>query len=170
MRWIHQAILLSSFKWASACLYRLGRGESECVNHSVVSDSLQPHGLQPTRLLCPWNSQAQILEWVASPFSRGSSQPRDQTWSPSFAGRFLTIWATRDAFERGEEGVLGDGPRPGELQWSSLWQHKREWVGLSSLSGQRHEGEGSEWRGGWVGVFSKICPFSMEKKGIFPIH
>ena len=22
---------------------------------SVVSDSLQPHGLQPTRLLCPWN-------------------------------------------------------------------------------------------------------------------
>ena len=23
---------------------------------SVVSDSLRPHGLQPTRLLCPWNS------------------------------------------------------------------------------------------------------------------
>ena len=23
---------------------------------SVVSDSLQPRGLQPTRLLCPWNS------------------------------------------------------------------------------------------------------------------
>ena len=21
-----------------------------------MSDSLQPHGLQPTRLLCPWNS------------------------------------------------------------------------------------------------------------------
>ena len=27
-----------------------------CVSHSVVSDSLQPHGLQPTRLLSPWNS------------------------------------------------------------------------------------------------------------------
>ena len=26
------------------------------VNHSVVSDSLQPHELWPTRLLCPWNS------------------------------------------------------------------------------------------------------------------
>ena len=25
-------------------------------SHSVVSDSLQPHGLQPPRLLCPWNS------------------------------------------------------------------------------------------------------------------
>ena len=25
------------------------------MNHSVVSDSSQPHGLQPTRLLCPWD-------------------------------------------------------------------------------------------------------------------
>ena len=25
-----------------------------CVSRSVVSDSLRPHGLQPTRLLCPW--------------------------------------------------------------------------------------------------------------------
>ena len=29
--------------------------------------------LDPTSLLCPWNSQARILEWVAIPFSRGSS-------------------------------------------------------------------------------------------------
>ena len=27
--------------------------------HSVVSDSLQPHGLQPTRLLCPWGFSRQ---------------------------------------------------------------------------------------------------------------
>ena len=26
-------------------------------SRSVVSESLRPHGLQPTRLLCPWNSQ-----------------------------------------------------------------------------------------------------------------
>ena len=26
------------------------------LSHSVVSNSLQPHGLQPARLLCPWNS------------------------------------------------------------------------------------------------------------------
>ena len=25
------------------------------LSHSVASDSLQPHGLQPARLLCPWN-------------------------------------------------------------------------------------------------------------------
>ena len=38
-----------------------------------------------------------ILEWVALPFSRGSSQPRDQTQVSCIAGRFLTSWATREA-------------------------------------------------------------------------
>ena len=36
--------------------------------------------------------QARILEWVASPFSRGSSQPRDQIWVSCIAGRFFIIW------------------------------------------------------------------------------
>ena len=31
----------------------------------------------------PWILQARTLEWVAVPFSKGSSQPRDWTWSPS---------------------------------------------------------------------------------------
>ena len=35
--------------------------------------------------------QARILEWVALPFSRGSSQPRDQTQVSHFAGRFFTV-------------------------------------------------------------------------------
>ena len=135
--------------------------------YSVVSDSLWPHGLEPTRFLCPWdlrekntgvdchfflqgifptqgsNShlllwqadsllpshlgshvcicaklsqtlckpvdysqkgsslhgilQARILEWVAISLSRGSSQPRDQTWVFHVAGRHFTIWATREA-------------------------------------------------------------------------
>ena len=38
--------------------------------------------------------QARILEWVAFPFSRGSSQPRDQTQVSRIAGRFFTSWAT----------------------------------------------------------------------------
>ena len=40
--------------------------------------------------------QARILEWVAFPFSRGSSQPRDRTQVSCIAGRFFTIWATRE--------------------------------------------------------------------------
>ena len=35
--------------------------------------------------------QARILEWVVVTFSRGSSQPRDQTWVSCIAARFFTI-------------------------------------------------------------------------------
>ena len=41
--------------------------------------------------------QARILEWVAFPFSRGSSQPRNRTQVFHIAGRFFTRWATREA-------------------------------------------------------------------------
>ena len=44
---------------------------------------------KPTRLLCPWDSPSRILEWTAIAFSRGSSQPRDQIWVSSIAGRIL---------------------------------------------------------------------------------
>ena len=45
--------------------------------------------------------QARILEWVAFPFSRGSSQPRDQTPVSRTAGRFFASWATREAKDTG---------------------------------------------------------------------
>ena len=32
------------------------KSKNESVSHSVVSDSLWPRGLWPTKLLCPWNS------------------------------------------------------------------------------------------------------------------
>ena len=35
-------------------------GRFLCVSHSVVSDSLWPHGLYLTRLLCPWKSPGKI--------------------------------------------------------------------------------------------------------------
>ena len=35
--------------------------------------------------------QARMLEWVAMPSSRGSSQPRDQTQVSLITGRFFTI-------------------------------------------------------------------------------
>ena len=41
--------------------------------------------------------KARILEWVAISFSRGSSRLRDRTQFYCFAGRFFSIWATREA-------------------------------------------------------------------------
>ena len=37
------------------------------LSHSVVSDSLRPHGLQPARLLCPWRFSRQEY-WSGLPF------------------------------------------------------------------------------------------------------
>ena len=41
--------------------------------------------------------QARIMEWVAIPFFKGSSQPRDQTQASHIAGGFFTIWDSREA-------------------------------------------------------------------------
>ena len=59
------------------------------------SDSLWPHGLYTVCEIL----QARILEWVAFPFSKRSSQPRDQTQVSHVAGGCFTSWATREAQE-----------------------------------------------------------------------
>ena len=60
-----------------------------------MSDSLQPCGLQPGSSVYGV-LQATVLEWVALPSSRRSSQPRDQT-RVSCIIRFLTTKATWEA-------------------------------------------------------------------------
>ena len=42
--------------------------------------------------------QARILEWVAISYSRGSSRSMDQTQVSCIAGRFFTLWATKETF------------------------------------------------------------------------
>ena len=43
--------------------------------------------------------QARRLEWVAFPFFRGSSQPRDQAQVSHIVGGFFTSWAMRETQE-----------------------------------------------------------------------
>ena len=59
--------------------------------------------------------QARILDWVAISFSMGSSQARNQTRVSCIAGRFFTSWATRQACNAGDPGLIpGSGKAPGE--------------------------------------------------------
>ena len=51
---------------------------------------MRPQRLWPSRLLCPWDFQARVLEWVAIPFSRGPPNPGIEPGSPTLAGRFFT--------------------------------------------------------------------------------
>ena len=41
--------------------------------------------------------QARIVEWAVIPFSRGSSQPKDETQVSLIVGWFFMSWATREA-------------------------------------------------------------------------
>ena len=61
--------------------------------------------------------QARTLEWVATPSSRGSSQPRDQTQVSHIAVRFFTIWAMKEAqFPLGLTGLIS----------LLVWKHQSE--------------------------------------------
>ena len=113
--------------------WRLDEKWSGSESSSVMSDSLQPHGLYspcmtnpaqntgvgslsllegifPTQGLnpglphCRWilyqlnhKGSPSILEWVAYPFSSGSSRPRNRTGVSCIAGGFFTNWAIREA-------------------------------------------------------------------------
>ena len=68
----------------------------------VEVKSLSPALCDPVDCSQPGSSvhgilQARILEWVAIPFSRGSSWPKDQTQVSCIAGGFFTLWASREA-------------------------------------------------------------------------
>ena len=62
-----------------------------CVRLFVIQRIIAQPGSSVHQIL-----PARILEWVAIPFSRGSSQTRDWTHVSCIAGKFFTIWATRE--------------------------------------------------------------------------
>ena len=77
--------------------------------------------------------QARILEWVAFPFSMGSSQPRDQTQvSASLAARFFTTSATWETHESESHSVVSDSLRPHGLY--SPWNSPGQNTAVGSLS------------------------------------
>ena len=75
----------------------IGKYVCESVSHSIMSNSMIPWTVAPQDPLSMGILQARILEWVAMPFSRESSQPRDATQVSRIVARFFTIWATQDS-------------------------------------------------------------------------
>ena len=74
--------------------------------------------------------QARIPEWVAFPFSRGSSQSRDWTQVSHIAGRFFTSWASREAQVHNDN----DWSEPGNKSMPILRAHaKLEVVSTNQL-------------------------------------
>ena len=78
------------YMYLCVCIYNVYM-KSESDRCSVVSDSLPSHGLSLPGSSVHGILQARTLEWVAIPFSRGSSRPRHQTWFSYITGRFFTV-------------------------------------------------------------------------------
>ena len=89
-----------------------------------------------------------ILEWVAYSFSRGSSQPQNQTGVSCIAGGFFTNWAIREALKMREGWAMNP-----ELQGNSSGG-AGDWVKsqvLGNLQGQLNAPrERWSWQRRWM--------------------
>ena len=75
---------------------------TEVGSCSLLQGIFPIQGSNPGLLHCRWifyqlshQESPRILEWMAFPFSSGSSQPRDWIGISCIAGRFSTSWDTR---------------------------------------------------------------------------
>ena len=85
--------------------------------------------------------QTRTLKWVAIPFSRGSSHPRDQIQVFHIAGRFFTIWATREGSRLIEVTII-------EKMWYRCKDRQMiQWNRIQSLKE----------------VLRHMCPFTYHK-------
>ena len=79
--------------------------------------------------------QARILDWVAIPFSRGSSRPRDWTLVSCTAGTFFTVWATREAWD-----CLHHSGKHTQKLLSRIFKYVRRWGQDSKKGRWRRQG------------------------------
>ena len=95
-----------------------------------------PSGFSAHRIL-----EARIPEWVVISFSRGSSQPRNQTQDLCIAGRFFINWAVKEnpmtryiGYEKHRHCFADKGPSSQSYGFSSrhvwMWElgQKESWV------------------------------------------
>ena len=92
----------------------------ESVGGSVMPDSFQPHGLQPARLLCPWdfpdkNTRVGCHALFQGIFLTQGSNPSTSLVSPALAGRFFTSSAPWEA------EVTIDGVKSHRLTSRGTW-------------------------------------------------
>ena len=106
---------------------------------SVMSDSLWPPGLQPARLLCPWDSPGKNTGVGCCALLQGIFPTKGSNLGLRHCRQTSYRWATRETllmcYHRSEWSMWGWGPRPEERQSSA----EREQSCCSLLCGQALE-------------------------------
>ena len=106
-----------------------------CVSHTQVCPTLwNPMDCSPPGSSVQAIFQTRILEWIAIPFSKRSSWPRDQTWVSCFVGRLFTIWATRGCY------YINIVEGRAETGRSGVWWEPASWFADGGLSAESSHG------------------------------
>ena len=96
------------WKWKWESLSHVQLFATPWTVHGILQARIlfPPQGLNPSHPHCrqilyqlSYKGSPRTLEWVAYPFSRGSSRPRNWTGVSHIAGGFFTNWAIREACE-----------------------------------------------------------------------
>ena len=113
--------------------------------------------------------QARILQWVAYPFSSGSSQPRNRTRVSCIAGGFFTNWTFREAHNQPRQHIkkqrhysANNGLSSQSYNFASIlaymWDlhHKESWTLKNWCF--------------WTMMLDKTLESPLECKEIQPVH
>ena len=90
---------ISKYSYTNIFVWKLKKKKVKMLVTQLCSTLWHPMVCSPPGFSVHGILQARILEWVAIPFFRGLSWPRDWILVSCIAGRFFTIWATREAPE-----------------------------------------------------------------------
>ena len=93
---IYLCIYLSSIH-PLVCIHIHTHGYIFSFSHSVMSNSLHPHGLQPTRFLSAWNSPGKHIGVDSHSLLQRIFLTQGLNPGLHCTGGFFTIWATRGA-------------------------------------------------------------------------
>ena len=141
-----------------------------------------PMDCRPPGASVQWIFQERVLEWVAIPFSRGSCQPRDETWSPALQAdslpseppgkscQFSDTIKIQLLLRRKLRYTDVSHPRPlfgspSYSQWNEL--HAKTFAmgeGLRSPPGGLCWGEPGQGQGLWIWEQEEVCGWKWQKK------
>ena len=125
-----------------------------CEAVSVVSDSLPSHGLQPAKLLCPWDSPGKNTGLGCMPSSRGFSQPGERTCMLHCRQFFTsetpgeTFWCVDTAFWKADRVIAKFPYAPPSPV--GQWFCSKRW-GISLFKGHLDIRFNNSWAGDFPG-------------------
>ena len=133
-----------------------------CVSHSVMSDSLRSHDYSPPGSPVHGILQTRILEWIVISYFRGSSRPWDRTWISCTAGRFSTLWASREALYGGWEIQNQGTNRSGVWRGPTFWLIQDHLLAMSSQVEGVRDLPGLLWKGELLTPLIMVPPWSWK--------